>query len=194
MASGSRAECSRDYFRYGYIADPLTIYRHVRKVPPAHVLAFRSDGACDLSRYWTPFAQAENRLHMPEEEIVEELEILLRDAFTHRLVSDVPVGVFLSGGIDSSLVTALLRDAGAEVQTYTIGFDSTAFDESAHAAAVADHLPDRSSSEDPPSGRREGRAPAVGRSLRRAVRRRMGIPTLLVSEFASERVTVALLG
>jgi asparagine synthase (glutamine-hydrolysing) len=181
-----------DYFRYGYIADPLTIYRHVRKVPPAHVLAFRSDGTCDLSRYWTPFAQAENRLHMPEEEIVEELEILLRDAFTHRLVSDVPVGVFLSGGIDSSLVAALLRDAGAEVQTYTIGFDSTAFDESAHAAAVADHLRTDHHQKIVRADDAKAVLPRWADLYDEPYADESGIPTLLVSEFASERVTVAL--
>jgi asparagine synthase (glutamine-hydrolysing) len=187
------ADAVGDYFRYGYIADPLTIYRNVGKLPPAHILTLSRDGALDVTRYWSPLEHTGRRAHLAESDVVDEFESLLRDAFALRLVSDVPVGVFLSGGIDSSLVTALLCDGGAHhVQTYTIGFESEGYDESGHAAAVAAHL-----------GTDHHEKVLRAEDARRVLPHwpelydepfadESGIATLLVSQFASERVKVAL--
>ena len=181
-----------DYFRYGYIADPLTIYRNVQKLPPAHTLTLTRDGALDVARYWSPFDHAGRRADQPEAELVDELEALLRDAFALRLVSDVPVGVFLSGGIDSTLVTALLRAGGAEVQTYTIGFESGGYDESRHAAAVAAHL--RTDHHEKVLRADDARRflPEWAELYDEPFSDESGLATLLVSQFASERVKVAL--
>ena len=128
------------YLALGYIPAPLTIYHEAKKLEAGTTL---SAGPCGLGkpeRYWRPaadlepftgtFAQACNRT-----------EELLQEAVRIRLRSDVPLGIFLSGGIDSSLVAAVAgHECGADVQTYAVGFDVGSLDESGHAAAVAESL------------------------------------------------------
>jgi asparagine synthase (glutamine-hydrolysing) len=119
------------YFRFGFIPGAQSIYSSVRKLPSAHYMVAKREGV-DLRRYWKP---AEGPATSPR-----ELEETMISAFRYRMVSDVPVGVFLSGGIDSSLLTALLRKHHGQVRTFTIGFHEKKFDESAYAAKVAAQL------------------------------------------------------
>ena len=128
------------YLRYGYIPEPRTMFHGIEVVPPGHVLTFAS-GELTIRPYWrlqlAPSGDADGRL----EDQVEELDALLADAVESRLVSDVPLGLFLSGGLDSSALTAYAaRASSAPVKTFTIGFDRKDWDESDDAARVAHHL------------------------------------------------------
>jgi asparagine synthase (glutamine-hydrolysing) len=132
----------RYYLEGGYVPAPHSIYRAIKKLPPAHYLVVR-DGSVELSRYWSAAeipidAELAQR---DEKSMLDELDRLIDQSIRWRMVSDVPVGVFLSGGIDSSLVAAYMcKNADTTVQTFTIGFDDPRYDESHHAAAVAKHL------------------------------------------------------
>lgn len=129
------------YLRYGYIADPLTILKGIRKLPPGHLLVARS-GRIEVKPYWDvlPFFLAERRPRSTAE-YKDELAELLREAVRLRLVSDVPIGAFLSGGIDSSMVVALMtRTLDRPVRTFSIGFEEEAFNELPYAREVARHL------------------------------------------------------
>ena len=136
------------FLQLGYGLGEQTIFAAARRLPAGHLL--RLDPATAARRetpdprpYWSLRdaalagleAQASGRTAS-----VEELEALLRDATRRRMVADVPLGAFLSGGIDSSLVTALMAAEGGEVRSFSIGFSAKEFDEAAHARAVAGHL------------------------------------------------------
>ena len=127
------------YLSLLYIPAPETIYKAVRKLPAAHILV-AENGHTRISRYWQlQFTGAgdPNR----EDQYLEELDSALAEAVRLRLVSDVPLGAFLSGGIDSSLVVAYMaEESSAKVVTTTVAFEQAAFDESAHAETVARHL------------------------------------------------------
>ncbi|MFN8640486.1 MAG: asparagine synthase (glutamine-hydrolyzing) [Candidatus Binatia bacterium] len=130
-----------DYLRYGYIADPRTIYAGVRALPPAHRLTLDAHGGVELQRYWDARDHVGRRDVRSEDALADELEAVLADACASNLIADVPVGLLLSGGTDSSVVAALLRRRGGHrLTTFTIGFDRPAYDESAAAAEVARHL------------------------------------------------------
>ena len=126
-----------DYFAYGYVPDPKTIYRDIRKLPPAHTLCWqRGGGAAEPKPYWDVSFRADPL--RGEAEAVDELRALLKDAVGIRMIADVPLGAFLSGGVDSSAVVAMMAGQSADpVNTCSISFREAAFDESAHAAAVS---------------------------------------------------------
>jgi asparagine synthase (glutamine-hydrolysing) len=126
-----------DYFAYGYVPDPKTIYRSVRKLAPGHVLTIRRGVASAGPRsYWDVAFTGDHR--GSEAEISEELIERLGDAVECRMIAEVPLGAFLSGGVDSSAVVALMaqRSAGP-VNTCSISFGDPAYDEAAFAAQVA---------------------------------------------------------
>ena len=126
-----------DYLRYGYFLPGYTIYREVREVLPGHRLHWSPRGPATAHRYWRirPKSRA---LH--GNRAMEELRALFTDSVSKRFVSDVEVGAFLSGGVDSSLVAATAtRTLKREIKAFTIGFHDKSFDESAHARAMADH-------------------------------------------------------
>ena len=127
------------YLSYGFVPHPLTIYRDVRKLPAARVAVVDGDSGLSVSSYWSPVYHG--RRSDPEEALTDELETLLRDAVSKRLVSDVPLGAFLSGGIDSALVVALMGQAGSiQPKTFTVGFDQATFSELPQARASAGDL------------------------------------------------------
>ena len=124
------------YLRYQYVPAPHTILRDVQKLPPAHVLAWEGDSAPRLTRYWELPYEPKTRISKAEQREAG-LEIL-RESVRLQMRSDVPIGVFLSGGIDSSLVTALVAaESSQPVRTFSIGFDDPAYDESRYARVVA---------------------------------------------------------
>ena len=132
----------RYYLEGGYIPAPFSCHRAIRKLEPGHFMRVCSN-RIEEKRYWSLDAfQTDERLEKAgENDLVDELDEILDRSIQLRMVSSVPVGAFLSGGIDSSLVVHYMqRHAGAPVKTFTIGFDDTAFDESRHARAVAEHL------------------------------------------------------
>jgi asparagine synthase (glutamine-hydrolysing) len=126
-----------EFFAFGYIPDPRSIYRSVRKLPPAHYLLVRRGEPVGEPRpYWD--VQFIDGVRMRREEVLEELILRLRESVRMRMIADVPLGAFLSGGVDSSGVVAMM--AGLEagpVSTFSIGFGSRGWDESAYAAAIA---------------------------------------------------------
>ena len=129
------------YLVWGNIPSPRTVFKGVRKLPPAHYLIFDlANHRCQETRYWHPVRHIGALSQMGLEEGIGRLEGLLDDAVRRRLVADVPVGAFLSGGIDSSLIAALMVQATSRLKTFTIGFDDAAFDEAPFAKKIAAHL------------------------------------------------------
>ena len=135
------------YFKYGYIPTPYSIFQSTYKLKPGHFLIVSRDGRITIRKYWAveDYFFDENRKREMEKrketEVVEELESILTESFKLRLVSDVPVGVFLSGGIDSSLVTALLqKEIPTTLKTFTIGFYEKEYNEAPYAKKVAQYL------------------------------------------------------
>lgn len=126
------------YLTYGYVPHPRTILEGIHKLPPAHYGVWH-EGRLTLERYWEPDWNAE--IDRPETEDIERLRTLLADAVREQMVADVPLGAFLSGGIDSTVIVGLMRQAAHRpVRTFSIGFDDPAFDESHYAAIAAEHL------------------------------------------------------
>lgn len=129
-----------DFLALGYVGAEVSILAAVKKLPPGHYLRFR-DGRAELHRYWSvEFAPDPAFSGRRFDDVIDELEALAIDAFRYRMVSDVPVGVFLSAGVDSSLVTAILTRHHGPLRTFTIGFSERGFDESADAARIAAEL------------------------------------------------------
>jgi asparagine synthase (glutamine-hydrolysing) len=134
------------YLRFLYVPAPLSIYRGIHKQLPGTIVTLRT-GSRDVETrtYWSAAAAAEQgaaqRFRGTDAEAADALDALLRDAVALRMMADVPLGVFLSGGVDSSLVTALMQaQASQPVKTFTIGFQEGAYDEAAYAKAIAKHL------------------------------------------------------
>jgi len=138
------------YLRYGYIPQPYSIYQGIWKLPPGHILSLRAGAQSSLelsgtASYWSAKEVYENGAANPfrgsEGEAIEDLDRLLRDSVRLRMIADVPLGAFLSGGIDSSTVVAMMQaQSHRPVKTFTIGFRTPEFDEAAHAKTVAAHL------------------------------------------------------
>ncbi|MGC4005806.1 MAG: asparagine synthase (glutamine-hydrolyzing) [Pirellulales bacterium] len=131
------------YLRRGYVHAPRSIAADVAKIPPGRALEFQAEADPRSTTFWdTIEVAARPRLTFADEtEYLNELERLLNAAVKKRLVSDVPLGIFLSGGVDSSLIAALAaRVADRALDTFSIGFDSKRFDESEYARRVASHL------------------------------------------------------
>jgi asparagine synthase (glutamine-hydrolysing) len=133
------------YLRLTYIPTPTGIFASVEKVEPGTMIQFRQDGSIARKVYWDLERCAKSGLRNPRsitlDDAAEEADALLRDAAIKRTLADVPLGVFLSGGVDSSLVTALLQtQIDSPIRTYSVGFAEQAYNEAGHARAVAEHL------------------------------------------------------
>lgn len=132
----------RYFLEAGYIPAPFSIFEGIRKLEPGNFLTVTIRGVVQ-QRYWTidQIETDQSLAAVAEEDLLDELDALIEESVRMRLVSDVPVGAFLSGGIDSSLVTAyMMKHVPSPVKTFTVGFEEKAFDESGHAAAVAASL------------------------------------------------------
>ena len=125
------------YLVYQSVPAPLSVFKGVRQLPPAHALTFEAEpGRCRLERYWQ--VSYREKTAESEHEVIERVEALARDGVRKRLVADVPVGVFLSGGVDSSLVACLAaQESSKPVEAVTLGFHEPEFDERRHARSVA---------------------------------------------------------
>lgn len=131
------------YFQRGYISAPYTVFNNTRKLMPGHILKIDLKTASTTQvKYWDVFdAYNQPKLNISYEEAMREAERIMVSAFQYRMVADVPVGVFLSGGYDSTAVTALLQANSAQkIKTFTIGFDDPRFNEAKYARKVAQHL------------------------------------------------------
>ena len=131
-----------EFFQFGYISSNLSIFEHCFKLPAGCYGTFNiQHSTFNIQQYWSVLPYFEMpKFEKSEEELVDELENLLIDAFKYRMVSDVPVGVFLSGGIDSSVVAAILQKHYGNIHTFTIGFKEAKYNEATYAKQVAEHL------------------------------------------------------
>jgi asparagine synthase (glutamine-hydrolysing) len=132
-------EAIHHYLSFMCVPAPLTAYRDIRKLEPGHSLTLKRDGRVSVERYWQP--DFSKKLKVSEEEAGERALELLRDAVRVRLMSEVPLGAFLSGGVDSSAVVALMSEASSTpVKTFSIGFEEQDFSELHHARRVAERV------------------------------------------------------
>jgi asparagine synthase (glutamine-hydrolysing) len=181
-----------DFFRYSYIAEPRSIYEQVSKLPAGHFLELTRGAEPSVHRYWTVLDAAGTGKQASEEALVDQLEALLADAFNLRMISDVPVGVFLSGGVDSSALTALLKRDGPPIRTFTIGFDDPRFNEAPYAEQVARHLGTVHTTQIVGETEALQVLPIWGDLFDEPFGDDSGIPTLLVSRLAAQHVKVVL--
>ena len=182
------------FLAFNSIPAPLTIFRETRKLPPGHMLAWE-DGDIHLQRFARPGPAPEGELREDDEaEVVEELRARLRDSVRAHLIADVPVGVLLSGGIDSSALAALAAEASTEpVRTFSIGFEERSFDELGDARLVAD----RYGTQHRELVLRPDAAqllPALAEAFDEPFADSSALPTYLVSQLAAQDVKVALSG
>lgn len=188
-----RPESVADFLNFSYVPDPHTIYASVHKLEPACSMTIRADGSRRITRYWTPRFALEAAVSTPAASL-DQLDALAGDAVRSRMVSDVPLGGFLSGGVDSSAVVAYMaRSAPGRVRTFSIGFTAREFDELEYARLIAsqyntDHY-------------EEVVTPSIEETLATLVRHydepfgdSSAIPTLYLSRMTRKFVTVALSG
>ncbi|MCE2540405.1 MAG: asparagine synthase (glutamine-hydrolyzing) [Acidobacteria bacterium] len=183
------------YLRFGYVPAPLTIFRNTWKLEPGTFSVFRFDRPVRTERYWSPCDLARATRSEPVDVLVSELDSLLRDAVSRRMIADVPVGSFLSGGIDSAAVTALMqRQSVRPVRTFSIGFHNHEYDEAAAAAAVARHLGTEHVDFHLSADDARAMIPDLAEIYDEPFADSSQIPTLLISRLARRSVTVALSG
>jgi asparagine synthase (glutamine-hydrolysing) len=183
----------RKYLQYEFVPSPHTMIDGVHKLRPAHRLIFEK-GEWRIDPYWRLSYQGE-RSKIGEDEVAEEVHDRLREAVRMRLISDVPLGVLLSGGIDSSAVAALACEAAeGRVKTFSIAFEEKSFDESSYARLVADHLGTEHYERRFTEREMLEIVPEIPRLLDEPLGDGSLIPTFLLSRFTRERVTVALGG
>jgi len=181
-----------DYLSLGYVPDPASIYRGVRKLLPGHRLVWTRDAGPAIERYWTPIVR--ERTDLSEEEAAAEIRRLLLESVRYRLVSDVPLGAFLSGGIDSSaVVAAMTQQMDRPVKTFSIGFAEEDFNEAPDARRVAEAL-GTEHTEFIVRPEVDALVERVTGSFGEPFADSSAIPTLLVSELARKDVTVTLSG
>ncbi len=182
-----------DYFGYGYIPDPRTIFKGIYKLPPGHTLTIRRNAAVPAPKeYWD--ISFDKTLGLSEQEICEELITRLREAVKIRMIADVPLGAFLSGGVDSSAIVALMaQTSDAPVNTCSISFDVPQYDESKYALEVAQRYKTNHNTKlvDPNSFDLVDRLAGF---FDEPFADSSAMPTFRVCELARERVTVALSG
>ena len=180
------------YLALGYVPDPMSIFRGVRKLPPGHILTWDARNGARVERYWNPVRPENSALD--ETEAVGELQRLLMEVVGSHLESEVPLGAFLSGGIDSSTVVACMaRQMDRPVKTFSIGFEEAGFNEAPDAAIVAAALGTEHTEfiVRPDADRL---IEDVARIFDEPFADSSALPTLLVSQLARQHVTVSLSG
>jgi asparagine synthase (glutamine-hydrolysing) len=133
-----------NYLSYNYIPGPLTIFKGIRKLMPGHILIWEK-GRSEIRQYWdlesSKIQTDPIQHHISENEYIENLYQKIKEAVRLQLVSDVPLGVFLSGGIDSSIVVAMMREvANSRIKTFSIGFEDRSYDELDYARIISNHF------------------------------------------------------
>jgi asparagine synthase (glutamine-hydrolysing) len=201
--SGFKPELDRDaltsYLRLAYVPGGQSIYRGVKQLAPGTILVARAGKATEIRTFWS-LAEAARagqaaRFKGSEEDAAAELDALLTDAVKRRMIADVPLGAFLSGGIDSSSVLALMQKSSTRpVRSFTIGFHETGYDEAKHAAAVARHLGTGHTELYVSPEHARDVIPRLPEIHDEPFADASQIPTYLVSEMTRKHVTVALSG
>jgi asparagine synthase (glutamine-hydrolysing) len=186
------------FLRHNYVPSPLSIYRNIGKLPPAHFVVVSDKGATvgEPRAYWDIHEAARQpAFDASAEELTDRLDALLREAVKMRMMSDVPLGAFLSGGYDSSTIAAMMQAQSAKpIRTFTIGFSEEAYNEARHAKAVASHLgTDHTELYLTPSDARDV-IPQLPAIWDEPFADSSQIPTFLLSQLTRRHVTVALSG
>jgi asparagine synthase (glutamine-hydrolysing) len=188
------------YMRHNYVPSPRTIYRGLFKLAPGCIAEFSAANADPvLTTYWSAHAAATEGLRVPfagsDEEAIERAEIVIGRAVSSQMISDVPLGAFLSGGIDSSLIVALMQAHGSSrTKTFTIGFTEKQYNEAQYAKKVASHLgTDHTELYVTPTEARDV-IPMLPEIFDEPFADSSQVPTFLVSRLAKRHVTVSLSG
>ncbi|MBB5066455.1 asparagine synthase (glutamine-hydrolyzing) [Granulicella mallensis] len=188
------------FLRYSCVPAPYSIYKHTSKLPAATLLKVSADDFASTPQpYWSLRSVVDEAVSHPfygsEHEAVEQLDSILRDAVRIRMHSDVPLGAFLSGGIDSSIIVSLMQaQSRTRVKTFTIGSHDKEFDEARDAAKVAAHLGTEHTELYVTAEKAMSVIPMLPRFYDEPFADSSQIPTLLVSQLAKEHVTVSLSG
>lgn len=201
---GWKGNINRDaltlYMRHSNVPSPWCIYQGINKLSPAHFVVIR-DAGTTISKpqcYWNLGEIAETgcaNLKNSEKDSIDELDSLLRDAVLRRMASDVPLGTFLSGGYDSTMVAAMMQaQSDRPIKTFTIGFHEKGYNEAVHAKAVAKHLGTEHTELYVTSQEAMAVIPKLPTIWDEPFSDSSQIPTLLVSELARKHVTVSLSG
>ena len=181
------------FLSFDYVPAPRSIYDGIYKLPAAHLLTW-TEGEFELTEYWRLGFNKLTPVHTVDD-AAEHLRELLCDSVDMRLISDVPLGVLLSGGIDSSTVAALAQKNSAKrIKTFSIGFEEDSFDESEHARKVANHLGTEHFEQRLSVDTAKDLIADIGKWLDEPLSDGSLIPTFLLSRFVREHVTVALGG
>ncbi|MBA3698001.1 MAG: asparagine synthase (glutamine-hydrolyzing) [Planctomycetes bacterium] len=202
LAGAARPELSRPalalFLRHNYVPAPWTIWQNIWKLEPGHRLVLRAGEVPEPTQsrpYWSLSEREGEPFAGSEAEAVERLDHLLRTAVRGQMVADVPLGAFLSGGIDSSTVVALMQaQSSRPVRTFTIGFHERAYDESPHAEAVARHLGTDHTTMHVTGADALAVVPDLPRIWDEPFADSSQIPTLLLSRLTRKHVTVSLSG
>lgn len=196
------AGCPRDidfealsqYFTFEYIPAPRTVFKGIKKLLPGHMLVVQHN-KISTAPYWDVRYEPGQKDSVREPDLQEEICHRLKESVRRRLISDVPLGVFLSGGMDSSTVTALMSEvASSKVKTFSIGFEEKSFDELAYARSVAEFLDTEHKEFVVRSDQVRELVPMLIRFLDEPLADASIIPTFLLSRLARDYVTVALAG
>lgn len=188
------------FLRHNYVPAPYSIYQGIRKVAPGTIVTYeRLDEEPSVQSYWLAREVAENGLARPssndESGLLEELDELLRQVVRREMVADVPLGAFLSGGVDSSLIVALMQaQSDRPVRTFTIGFEEEAYNEADYARAVARHLGTDHTELYVSPAEMLAVVPKLPSLYDEPFADSSQVPTFLVSEMARRHVTVSLSG
>jgi len=183
----------RSFLSFDYVPAPASIYKNIYKLPAAHLLILEN-GEVKTRRYWN-LTFSKNDYKPTIDEAARDLREILSDAVRMRLVSDVPLGILLSGGVDSSTVAAFaVRHASEKVKTFSIGFEEDSFDESKYARQVAMHLGTEHYEDKLSVEKAADLISEIGTWLDEPMSDGSLIPTFLLSRFVRKHVTVALGG
>ena len=191
------------YMRYCYVPTPYTIYKGVYKLTPGSIITFSKDSLAESNHapvpYWSVHETVTQGLSQPfsgtDKEAINALETLLLDAVRQEMVADVPLGAFLSGGIDSSLIAALMQaQSPRPIKTFTIGYEDKQYNEAAQAKEVSRHLGVNHTELYVSSEKALGIIPMLPRIYDEPFGDSSQIPTFLISQMTRQHVTVSLSG
>ena len=182
------------YFKYSYIPEPYSIFEYTYKLKAGHHIEIDlPTGSLKQKKYWNvKDFYTMPKLNVSSRDAEEMLEALLISSFNYRTISDIPVGIFLSGGYDSSLVTALLKNNKNSLETFTIGFDDKEFDESGYAKKVSDFCGIPNNNKDLSKLDIVKTSQIICEVFDEPFGDGSALPTIILSQFAKKRVGVAL--
>lgn len=187
------------FMRYSVVPSPWSIYQGIKKLPPAHFVVIGASGNIGRPRcYWSLlgiYGQNLKKKEFDSDELVDELDTLLNNTVSSRMMSDVPLGVFLSGGVDSTMVAALSqRQSDRPIQTFTIGFEEREYNEAIYAHDIARHLETDHTELIVKPSEMMNVIFDIGKTWDEPFADSSQIPTLLVSSLARQNVSVSLSG